>query len=205
MLHKGLVVVTGPTGSGKSTTLAAMVDYAKQNRRDHIITVEDPIEFVHESKNSLVNHREVGIHTKSFSAALRGACAKTLTSFWFGECAILKPSNSPSLLPLQVTWSRTLHTQSAARTVMYHRRLPAEQQNKSPRHPIRSVKGHCRTESFNELTRRGRVAALEILVFTTAIGTWCAKVRPTRFLHDFKVARNTPINRSTMPSWSMCG
>src|SRR5687768_18563308 len=73
MLHKGLVVVTGPTGSGKSTTLAAMVDYANKNRRDHILTVEDPIEFVHESKNSLVNHREVGIHTKSFASALKGA------------------------------------------------------------------------------------------------------------------------------------
>src|SRR5438034_1387012 len=73
MLHKGLVVVTGPTGSGKSTTLAAIVDYVNKNRRDHIITVEDPIEFVHESKNCLVNHREVGVHTKSFSAALRRA------------------------------------------------------------------------------------------------------------------------------------
>jgi twitching motility protein PilT len=67
MLHRGLIVVTGPTGSGKSTTLAAMVDYANRNRRDHIITVEDPIEFVHESKNCLVNHREVGVHTKSFA------------------------------------------------------------------------------------------------------------------------------------------
>src|SRR5947207_5452195 len=67
MLHRGLVVVTGPTGSGKSTTLAAMVDYANKNRRDHIITVEDPIEFVHESKNCLVNHREVGIHTRTFA------------------------------------------------------------------------------------------------------------------------------------------
>src|SRR5918912_3912642 len=72
-LHKGLVLVTGPTGSGKSTTLAAIVDYANKNRKDHIITVEDPIEFVHESNGCLVNHREVGIHTKSFSSALSGA------------------------------------------------------------------------------------------------------------------------------------
>jgi twitching motility protein PilT len=69
MLHRGLVVVTGPTGSGKSTTLAAMVDYCNRNRKDHIITLEDPIEFVHESKNCLVNHREVGVHTKSFASA----------------------------------------------------------------------------------------------------------------------------------------
>src|SRR6478672_1013490 len=64
MLQRGLVVVTGPTGSGKSTTLAAMMDYANKNRRDHIITIEDPIEFVHESKGCLVNHREVGLHTQ---------------------------------------------------------------------------------------------------------------------------------------------
>ena len=69
MLKKGLVLVTGPTGSGKSTTLAAMIDYANKNRKDHIITVEDPIEFVHQSQGCLVNHREVGQHTKSFGAA----------------------------------------------------------------------------------------------------------------------------------------
>src|SRR5207302_1461697 len=73
MLKKGLVLVTGPTGSGKSTTLAAMVDYANIQRADHIITVEDPIEFVHRSQNCLVQHREVGVHTKSFAAALRGS------------------------------------------------------------------------------------------------------------------------------------
>src|SRR6202011_6199217 len=73
MLHRGLVVVTGPTGSGKSTTLAAMVDYANRNRKDHIITIEDPIEFVHESKNCAINQREVHNHTMSFKNALRAA------------------------------------------------------------------------------------------------------------------------------------
>src|ERR1041384_2258418 len=73
MLPKGLVLVTGPTGSGKSTTLAAIIDHANKQRKDHIITVEDPIEFVHQSQGCLVNHREVGMHTKSFSAALKGA------------------------------------------------------------------------------------------------------------------------------------
>src|SRR3989442_9023606 len=85
MLGKGLVVVTGPTGSGKSTTLAAMVDYANKNRKDHIITVEDPIEFVHESKNCLVNHREVGIHTQSFASALRGALREDPDVILVGE------------------------------------------------------------------------------------------------------------------------
>src|SRR3989441_12693036 len=73
MLNKGLVLITGPTGSGKSTTLAAMVDFSNKHRKDHIITIEDPIEFVHQSQSCLVNHREVGMHTKSFAAALRGA------------------------------------------------------------------------------------------------------------------------------------
>src|SRR5206468_10123737 len=72
-LTKGLVVVTGPTGSGKSTTLAAMVDLVNRNRTDHIITIEDPIEFVHQSKRCLVTQRQVGIHTSSFKAALRAA------------------------------------------------------------------------------------------------------------------------------------
>ena len=80
MLKKGLVLVTGPTGSGKSTTLAAMVDYANIQRADHIITVEDPIEFVHRSQNCLVQHREVGVHTKSFAAAtlLDACCSNAL-------------------------------------------------------------------------------------------------------------------------------
>ena len=72
-LPRGLVLVTGPTGSGKSTTLAAILDVANRTRKDHIITIEDPIEFVHKSQGCVVNHREVGLHTESFSAALRGA------------------------------------------------------------------------------------------------------------------------------------
>ena len=71
-LPKGLVLVTGPTGSGKSTTLAAMIDYANRERRDHILTIEDPIEFVHQPARCLINQREVGRDTKSFKAALRG-------------------------------------------------------------------------------------------------------------------------------------
>src|SRR5258708_8042007 len=85
MLNRGLIVVTGPTGSGKSTTLAAMVDYCNKNRKDHIITLEDPIEFVHETKNCLVNHREVGVHTKSFASALRGALREDPDIILVGE------------------------------------------------------------------------------------------------------------------------
>src|SRR5437660_11684908 len=85
MLNKGLVLITGPTGSGKSTTLAAMVDHANKHRKDHIITVEDPIEFVHQSQGCLVNHREVGTHTRSFAASLRGALREDPDIILVGE------------------------------------------------------------------------------------------------------------------------
>ena len=84
-LPRGLVLVTGPTGSGKSTTLAAVVDVANRARKDHIITIEDPIEFVHQSQGCIVNHREVGMHTDSFSAALRGALREDPDIILVGE------------------------------------------------------------------------------------------------------------------------
>ena len=84
-LKKGLVLVTGPTGSGKSTTLAAIIDHANKTRSDHILTVEDPIEFVHQGVKSLINHREVGTHTKSFASALKGALRENPDIILVGE------------------------------------------------------------------------------------------------------------------------
>jgi twitching motility protein PilT len=171
MLHKGLIVVTGPTGSGKSTTLAAMMDYANKNRRDHIITVEDPIEFVHESKNCLVNHREVGVHTKSFSAALRGALREDPDVILIGEMRDLET------IELALTAASTghlvfgtLHTQSAAKTVdRIIDVFPADQQNKIRATLSESLKGVVAQNLFKRIDKKGRVAAMEILVFTTAI------------------------------------
>src|SRR5207302_11447988 len=118
MLKKGLVLVTGPTGSGKSTTLAAMMDYANLHRQDHIITVDDPIEFVHRSQNCLVQHREVGVHTRSFAAALRGALREDPDILLVGEMRDLET------IELALTAAATcylvfgtLHTWSAARAV----------------------------------------------------------------------------------------
>ncbi|HKI52070.1 MAG TPA: ATPase, T2SS/T4P/T4SS family, partial [Geothermobacteraceae bacterium] len=82
---KGLVLVTGPTGSGKSTTLAAMIDHVNEHRTEHILTVEDPIEFVHRSKKSLINQREVGKHTQSFAAALKAALREDPDIILVGE------------------------------------------------------------------------------------------------------------------------
>src|SRR5271166_3801383 len=171
MLHKGLVVVTGPTGSGKSTTLAAMVDYCNKNRHDHIITVEDPIEFVHESKNCLVNHREVGVHTKSFASALRGALREDPDIVLVGE---LRDLETIELALVAASTGHlvlgTLHTPSAAKTVdRIIDVFPAEQQNKIRATLSEALKGVIAQNLFKRIDKRGRVAALEILVFTTAI------------------------------------
>ncbi|HWN93477.1 MAG TPA: type IV pilus twitching motility protein PilT, partial [Methylomirabilota bacterium] len=171
MLHKGLVLVTGPTGSGKSTTLAAMVDYCNKNRRDHILTIEDPIEFVHESKGCLVNHREVGVHTRSFASALRGALREDPDIVLVGEMRDLET------IELAITAASTghlvfgtLHTQSAAKTVdRIIDVFPADQQNKIRATLSEALKGVVAQNLFKRVDKKGRVAALEILVFTTAI------------------------------------
>jgi twitching motility protein PilT len=171
MLHKGLVVVTGPTGSGKSTTLAAMLDYCNKSRKDHIITMEDPIEFVHESKGCLVNHREVGVHTKSFATGLRGALREDPDIVLIGEMRDLET------IELAITAAATghlvfgtLHTPSAAKTVdRIIDVFPAEQQNKIRATLSEALKGIVAQNLFKRIDKKGRVAALEILVFTTAI------------------------------------
>ncbi len=171
MLNRGLVVVTGPTGSGKSTTLAAMVDYANRNRKDHIITLEDPIEFVHESKSCLINHREVGVHTKSFASGLRGALREDPDIILVGEMRDLET------IELAITAAATghlvfgtLHTQSAAKTVdRIIDVFPAEQQNKIRQTLSEALKGVVAQTLFKRRDKKGRVAAFEILVFNTAV------------------------------------
>ncbi len=170
-LHKGLVLVTGPTGSGKSTTLAAIVDYANKNRRDHIITVEDPIEFVHESQGCLVNHREVGLHTKSFTAALKGALREDPDIILVGEMRDLET------IELALTAAATghlvfgtLHTPSAAKTIdRVIDVFPAGQQNQIRNTLSEGLKGVVAQNLFKRIDMKGRVAALEILVVTPAI------------------------------------
>jgi len=171
MLHRGLVVVTGPTGSGKSTTLAAMMDYCNKNRKDHVITLEDPIEFVHESKSCLVNHREVGVHTKSFASGLRGALREDPDIILVGE---LRDLETIELALVAASTGHlvfgTLHTPSAAKTVdRIIDVFPAEQQNKIRATLSEALKGVIAQNLFKRIDKKGRVAALEVLVFTTAI------------------------------------
>ncbi|MBI3583890.1 MAG: type IV pilus twitching motility protein PilT [Nitrospinae bacterium] len=172
MLHKGMVLVTGPTGSGKSTTLAAMMDFANKNRKDHIITVEDPIEFVHKSQGCIVNHREIGLHTKSFASALRGALREDPDIVLVGEMRDLET------IELALTAASTghlvfgtLHTQSAAKTVdRVIDVFPSSQQAQIRTTLSESLKGVVAQNLFKRVDKKGRCAALEILVVTPAVG-----------------------------------
>lgn len=171
LLKKGLILVTGPTGSGKSTTLAAMMDYANLQRHDHIITVEDPIEFVHRSQNCLVQHREVGTHTRSFASALRGALREDPDILLVGEMRDLET------IELALTAAATghlvfgtLHTSSAAKAVdRIIDVFPTDQQNQIRTTLAESLKGVVAQNLFKRIDKPGRVAALEVLVVDMAI------------------------------------
>ncbi len=160
MVERGLILVTGPTGSGKSTTLAAMVDYINENRYSHILTIEDPIEFVHESKKCLVNQREVHRDTLGFSEALRSALREDPDVILVGELRDLET------IRLALTAAETghvvfgtLHTNSAAKTIdRIVDVFPGEEK--------------AMVRSMQTLLKRvggGRVAAHEIMLATPAI------------------------------------
>lgn len=170
-LPKGLVLVTGPTGSGKSTTLAAIIDEANRTRKDHIITIEDPIEFVHKSKKAIVNQREVGTHTKSFSAALRGALREDPDIILVGEMRDLETIS----LAIEAAATGhlvfgTLHTINAAKTVdRIIEVFPVDEQEQIRSTLADSLRAVISQTLFKRIDRKGRVAALEIMIATPAI------------------------------------
>ncbi len=170
-LPKGMVLVTGPTGSGKSTTLAAIVDEANKTRRDHILTIEDPIEFVHKSQKCIVNHREVGIHTKSFATALRGALREDPDIIMVGEMRDLETIS----LAMEAAMTGhlvfgTLHTLNAAKTVDRILELfPSTQQAQVRSTLADALKAVVSQTLFKRIDKKGRCAALEILIGTPAI------------------------------------
>ncbi len=170
-LPRGLVLVTGPTGAGKSTTLAAILDVANRERRDHIITVEDPIEFVHESQGCIVNHREVGLHTKDFTAALRGALREDPDIILVGE---LRDLETISLAIEAASTGHlvfaTLHTSSAPKTVdRMIEVFPAHEQPQIRSTLSDSLRAVVAQTLFKRSDRTGRIAALEILIATPAV------------------------------------
>ncbi|HUH65355.1 MAG TPA: type IV pilus twitching motility protein PilT [Syntrophales bacterium] len=170
-LPRGLVLVTGPTGCGKSTTLAAIIDEANRLRKDHIITIEDPIEFVHQSEGCIINHREVGLHTKSFSAALRGALREDPDIILVGE---MRDMETISLAVEAANTGHlvfsTLHTSSAARTVdRIIEVFPAEEQMQIRSTLADGIRAVISQVLFKRVDRRGRCVALEIMIANSAV------------------------------------
>jgi twitching motility protein PilT len=170
-LPRGLVIITGPTGSGKSTTLAAIIDEANRLRKDHIITIEDPIEFVHESRGCIVNQRELGVHTKSFTAALRGALREDPDIILVGEMRDLETMS----LAIEAANTghlvfSTLHTSSAMSTVdRMVEVFPAAQQAQIRSNLSDSLRAVVSQVLFKRADRKGRTPALEVLIATPAV------------------------------------
>lgn len=171
MLTKGLVLVTGPTGSGKSTTQAAMVDLINEQRADHILTIEDPIEFTHPNKKCLVNQREVGSNTRSFANALRAALREDPDVILVGEM------RDRETIELGITAAETghlvlgtLHTNSAPKTVdRIIDVFPADQQDQIRAMLADTLKGVISQVLLRRKGGTGRVAAMEIMVGSAAI------------------------------------
>jgi twitching motility protein PilT len=169
-LSKGLVLVTGPTGSGKSTTLAAMIDYVNRTRDDHIITIEDPIEFVHPNKRCLVNQREVGLHTGSFKHALRAALREDPDVVLVGELRDLET------IAIAIETAETghlvfgtLHTNTAPSTVdRIIDQFPADRQAQIRMMLSESLKGVI-SQTLCKRIGGGRVPAQEVLLCTSGV------------------------------------
>ena len=170
-VKKGLIVVTGATGSGKSTTLAALIDHINTNSTKHILTVEDPIEFVHQSKNSLVNQREVLNHTQSFGNALKAALREDPDIILVGEMRDLET------IQLAITAAETghlvfgtLHTNTAVRTIdRIIDVFPEGQQKQIQTMLAESLRGVIAQSLLPRADKSGRVAALELLINNTAV------------------------------------
>src|SRR3984893_9516984 len=169
-LTKGLVLVTGPTGSGKSTTLCAMIDYINRTREEHIITIEDPIEFVHQNQKCLINQREIGTHTGSFKTALRAALREDPDIVLVGEMRDLET------VAIAIETAETghlvfgtLHTTTAASTVdRIIDQFPSDRQSQIRIMLSASLRGVI-AQTLCRKIGGGRVAALEVLIATQAM------------------------------------
>jgi len=170
---KGLVLVTGPTGSGKSTTLAAIINYINETRAAHIITIEDPLEFVHPNKKCLFTQREIGTHAKSFGNALKVANREDPDIILVGEMRDVDTiSLALSCAELGVLVFGTLHTNSAAKTVdRIINTFPSEQQAQTRTMLSESLQAVIAQQLLKTKDGKGRCAALEVLIGSTALAT----------------------------------
>lgn len=170
-LHKGLVLVTGPTGSGKSTTLASLIDYINRTRACHIVTIEDPIEYLHKHKLSLVNQREIGNDTNSFSNALRAVLRQDPDVILVGEMRDLETiATAVTAAETGHLVFSTLHTNDATQSV--DRMIdvfPPHQQQQIRVQLAAVLQGILSQQLFPRADHRGRVAAIEVLLATPAV------------------------------------
>ena len=191
-LDRGLVLVTGPTGSGKSTTLAAIIDHANKVRKDHIITIEDPIEFVHQSQGCVVNHREVGPHTKSFSTALRAALREDPDIILVGEMRDLETIR----LALEAAATGhlvfgTLHTQSATKTVDRIINVFTSDEQAQVRTTLsEALKAIIAQTLFKRKDKPGRIPALEVMLCTPAVGNLIREGKTFQLSTAIQTGRN---------------
>jgi twitching motility protein PilT len=170
-INSGLILVTGKTGSGKSTTLAAMIDDINRREKGHILTIEDPIEFVHARKNCLISQREIGVHATSFSSALLSALREDPDVILVGELRDLETmSIAVTAAEMGILVMATLHTNGAAPTVdRLVNAFPADKQPHVRTMLSTSLRGVVSQQLIQKADKKGRVAALEILVNTPAV------------------------------------
>ncbi len=171
--HSGLVLITGPTGSGKSTTLASLIDYINENYRKHIITIEDPVEFTHVNKKSVIVHREVGSDTKSFASALKAAVRQDPDVILVGEMRDLETIHQAiTAAEMGILVYGTLHTNNASKTVdRIIDVFPAEQQAQVRTQLSESLKGVVSQQLVRTKDGKGRLACNEILMGSSALSS----------------------------------
>ena len=167
----GMILVTGKTGSGKSTTLAAMIDSMNKTRKGHILTIEDPIEFVHGTKSSLISQREIGVHSGSFAEALHSALREDPDVILVGEMRDLETiSIAVTAAEMGILVMGTLHTNGAAQTVdRIINSFPANKQDHIRTMISTSLRGVVSQQLLPTKHKPGRIAALEVLINTSAV------------------------------------